>query len=147
MATTQNYSSQVSGAVGAGQFYAIQNTVSSAVATGTVQQALYIPAGTVVCNVVVETVVASDKTHTANVGDGTTAAGWDAAINMAATAGTQTVGVTATDAYVATHADKGWDGKTYSTADTIDVTHTVTSGPATAGSYKITAICTKGPLL
>jgi len=59
-------------------------------------------------------VTAEGAACTATVGDGATADGWDASINLNAAAGTVTHTLEATDTFVG--------GKFYTAADTIDIT-------------------------
>lgn len=109
----------------------------TALATGEVVQCLSIPANTLVLWVMTKTITAeASGVCTGTVGDGSGATSWDAEINLAATAGTVTASVAGTDAYCTT-------GKLYTTADTIDVTLTIASGPATSGVFDIMALCMK----
>lgn len=121
---------------GLNKFYTIEREVDLAgVATGDVLEAIKVKAGTLVLNVCTKIVTPSDKVTTANVGDGAAAAGFDAAINLAAAADTRTKGTAAVDAYVTD------DGKLYSAADTIDLTVTVTAGPIGSGKVLVQALC------
>lgn len=121
-------------AQGVDKVYVIENTCSLVgVATGEVLQCLDIKAKQFVFDVFVEIVTACGLTATATVGDADGANSWDASTNLNATAGTVTHGASGTDAYATS-------GKYYSAADSIDLTCTITSGPCTAGSFKIFAI-------
>lgn len=93
-------------------------------ATADVVQLLNIPAGTVIQNVLIKIITAEGATATATVGDGSAAAGWDAAIDLNAAAGTTTIGVAGTDAYVSSLGSGAGNGKEYTAADTIDMTVT-----------------------
>lgn len=118
--------------------YVMEQVIDLAgVATGDVVQALSIPAGTLVKNVFTKIITPSDKVTTANLGDGDAAAGFDAAINLAAAVGTRTKGTGGVDAFVTD------DGKLYSVADTIDLTVTVTAGPIGAGKVLVSADCVR----
>lgn len=109
----------------------------TALATGEVVQCISIPAGTYVMQVMTKVITAeASGVCTATVGDGDGANSWDASVNFAATAGTITCSAPETDTYATT-------GKLYSTADTIDVTLTIASGPATSGVFDIMALCMK----
>ena len=61
--------------------------------------------------------------------------GFDNQIDLAAVAGTRTKGLGGTDQFVTD------DGKVYSSADTIDLTVTVTAGPIGAGKVLVSADC------
>lgn len=120
------------------RFYIMEKEIDLAgVSTGDVIQALKIPAGTMVQNVTTKIVTPSDKVTTANVGDGNDADGYDAAIDLAAAAGTRTKGVGGTDAYVTA------DGTLYSVEDTIDLTLTITAGPIGVGKVLVQANCVR----
>jgi hypothetical protein len=139
MATVNKTNSQTSqGWTDTDNIYCMRNRIDfTDVATGDVVQCLSIPAGTLVTNVMVKIITAETcGATTATVGDGAGANSWDASTNLAATAGTVTVGVGGTDTYVTT-------GKLYSTADTIDLTCTVASGPMDVGVADVMAICVK----
>jgi hypothetical protein len=120
------------------RIYVIENEVdfgNDSTATGDVVQALQVKAKTYVLNVITKVTEAMGLTATATVGDGSSAAAWDASINLNAAAGTLALGVGGTDAFATAL------GKMYTAADTIDLTCTITSGPATAGKVKVSAIC------
>ena len=89
------------------------NFATTNVAGADVVQALKIPANALVDKVWTVITTAEGATATGTVGDGTTANGWDASININATAGTVLCSLEATDTY--------GKGKLYSTADTIDI--------------------------
>lgn len=122
--------------IGTTKPYVIENQVSIVgLATAEVVQSLAIKAGTYVMNVAVKIVTAeASGVATATVGDGAGANSWDAQTDLAAAAGTWTVGAGGTDAYVTA-------GKLYTAADTIDLTLTLAAGPATSGVYIIKALC------
>lgn len=145
MATTYDYTStQTAGSRwSAGKFYTISNTVSTVVANGDTIQAIKIPAGTTVCNVLcyIVTVNNAGTTATATVGDGTDPNGYHASVNLAAAIGTRTIGITGTDALVVTDAMFGIDGTTYAAEDTIDLVVTIAGTAPTAGSVKVIALC------
>lgn len=101
------------------------------VATGDVVQCLSIPAGAKVENVTVEVVTATGLVSTATVGDGADPDGFDVSTNLNAAAGTRTHGASV-DAFIP-------DGKYYDTADTIDLTCTITGGPIVAGKVRVIA--------
>jgi hypothetical protein len=104
------------------------------VADGTVT--LVIPANTLVLSVYVEVVTAAGETCTATVGDGDAADGWIAdagTIDLNATAGTR---------YKTLAADDGYEGKLYSSADTIDVAVTLDGGTGSV-AFKIQALVVK----
>lgn len=98
-------------------------------ATSDVATMLGIAADMHVMNVWCEiTEICDSGASTATVGDGTGSAdGFDASINLLATVGTITYGIGGTDAYVTA------GGHMYSSADTIDLTLTLASGPTTTG--------------
>lgn len=85
-------------------------------AASDVMQAIKVPAGTYILNVFVKVITPEGGTLTATVGDGDGANSWDASVDLNATAGTVTQGVSGTDAYALT-------GKLYTANDTIDVVH------------------------
>lgn len=91
--------------------FSVNNAASSDVV-----QVYNVPAGMVVTLVRVLVVVAEGGTLTFDVGDGDDPNGYDDAVNGNATAGTMTIGVTGTDAYLTAN------GKRYTAADTIDLT-------------------------
>lgn len=118
--------------------YMLENEVDfgdDATATGDVVQALSVKAGTHVLQVWCEVTEAMALTATATVGDADSAAAWDASVNLNAAVGTVTYGVGGTDNNVT------YGGKFYSAADTIDLTCTITSGPAAAGKMMVRALC------
>ena len=79
---------------------------------------LDIPANSWVINVITRIITAStDGTATVDVGDGTDVAGWDAAVDITATAGTNSWSNNADDAYNLQLAS----GKVYTDADTLEV--------------------------
>lgn len=118
--------------------YVLQNEINlAAVATGDVVQALSIKAKTFVENVFVEIITPTGLTSTATVGDGVTANGWDASVNLNAAAGTRTKG----DGTAGADPFAIPNGKDYVTADTIDLTCTITGGPIVTGKIKVSAIC------
>lgn len=137
MSTVAKATNQVvKGMKGADKFFILENVVDLAgVATGDVVQCLAIGAKTLVQNVFVEVLTPTGLTSTATVGDGAGANSFDASMDLNAAAGTRTFGVGGTDAYVSA------DGKYYASADTIDLTCTITSGPIVAGKVKVIAIC------
>jgi hypothetical protein len=96
--------------------------------------ALSIPANTLVLQVFTETVTDAGETCTADIGDGTTSDGWDAAVDLNTTAGTRASSVLGTDAYAV--------GKLYSAADTIDADVTLLGGTGTV-VFKVQALCVK----
>lgn len=107
--------------------------VSVAAATGSTNL-VTIPAGLTVTSVVSQTIVASDATtHTVNIGDASDADGWDAAVNLKATAGTK---VTGDGAYATAANIAATMGKTYSAATTLVGAETV-SGTPTVGTYRV----------
>ena len=135
--TKINYSGIGAGQTGPGAFYIEGKNINiSANATTDTQttQALVIPAGTHVINVFSHVVTAANATCTATLGDGDSATGWDAAINLTAAAGTRLAGVIGTDAFAV--------GKRYASADTIDATITF-STTTTTGVFRLDALCTK----
>jgi hypothetical protein len=121
---------------GADKFFVLENLVDLAlVATGDVVQALLIAAGTKVLDVIVKVVTPCGLVATATVGDGTSAAGFDASTNLNATAGTLTNGLGGTDALMTA------GGKLYTADDTIDLTCTIAAGPIVAGKVLVKALC------
>jgi hypothetical protein len=119
MATTVTYFTDKSAApyshTGAGRGYARIDFSERPVAATNIVQVMNIAAGTVVRNVHIKVVTAEGATCTATVGDGDSAAGWDASTNLNATAGTITSGIVGTDARCL------GAGYTYTSADTIDL--------------------------
>lgn len=118
--------------------------ISTVVATGTIIRALTIPKGYYVGKVFVDIEEASDDAVgiTANVGDPTTEAGWDAAIDLAAAAATRYQSASGVDAYAG---DFPGDAKAFPDGGFVDLTVTVGGAP-TVGSIKVSALCFK-PLL
>lgn len=104
-----------------------------------IYQALAIPANTLVMNVKVKFLTAMLGTSgTLDIGDGTTADGWDAAIDAKTAAGTFTHSVIGTDTYAVAAAQ----GKFYAAADTIDVKIKAIHADATAGAkFTVYATC------
>lgn len=116
----------------------ISNTVTTSALhlTGDVLQVMKVPAGLKVKSVSVKVMTAAaGTTYTANVGDGVTAAGYDAAIDLKAAAGTWYHTAIGTDAY-------GASGNLYTAADTIDLTIT-TSAVTTYPVLLVVAECVK----
>ena len=113
-------------------FY-LKGTTKTAVADGTTA-ALTIPANTLVLQVYSVVVTAAGEACTATVGDGDSATGWDASIDLNATAGTRYGGVPGTDAFTV--------GKLYSTADTIDYVVTLNGGTGSV-QFRCEALCVK----
>lgn len=136
--TNKTGSVSVAAAADVDNIFIFRNRIDiTGLATAEVVQCLSIPAGVLVLNVMVKVITPeASGTATATVGDGTAANGWDAETNLAAAAGAITAGVGGTDALVTT-------GKLYAAADTIDVTLTLGSGPATSGVFDIQAICAR----
>jgi hypothetical protein len=81
-----------------------------------VVEAISIPAGAFVTGVWTYINTAEGGVATADVGDGADANGWDAVVNLNATAGTVARTLQGTDAYAV--------GKYYSSEDTIDIVPT-----------------------
>lgn len=104
------------------------------VATADVVQALKVPAKSHVENFIVEIVTPTVLTVTALVGDGADPNGFDNAIDLNASAGTRTKGIGGTDAFITA------GGKFYDSADTIDLTLTVASGPIVTGKIRVTML-------
>lgn len=96
--------------------------------------ALTIPKNTLVLQVYTVVVTAAGETCTATVGDGDSATGWDASVDLNATAGTRYAGIVGTDAFAV--------GKLYSTADTVDVVVTLNGGTGSV-QYRVEALCVK----
>jgi hypothetical protein len=108
---------------------------NGALATDDVIQCIDIPAGTLVRNVYVTIDTASAATAlTATVGDGGSAAGWDAEVDFEAAAGTTTYGAVGTDARALAH------GYLYTSADTVDFVLTVDT-VTSLGSVNVVAEC------
>ena len=114
---------------GLNKVYTVENTIDFSkknAAASTVVEALNVAAGTHVLNVWVTVDTPQGAASTATVGDAGTPAGFDAATDLNAAAGTTTYGVgtymnavpavAIQDAYVAA------GGHYYATADTIDLT-------------------------
>lgn len=120
MANTYDYTHGVAAKAwdGLNKCYVLKNrvTVSDTTANTDILQLIDIPAGTYVFQVITKIVTA--KTGRAGtVGHGSTeAAYWDAAIDLAASAGTYTSAVSGTDTYGTSN------GHLYTDADTIDMT-------------------------
>lgn len=126
---------------GGNKVYTISNTVDLTAETTLVStdiyQCLAIPADTLVMQVTIElTTVATGTALTCTVGDGTTADGWDAAVDLKTAVG-WSVSAVGTDTYAVAASM----GKFYDDADSIDITlATVTS--ITAGpKFTIYALC------
>ncbi len=123
---------------GLNNFYTIENTIDFAqknAAASTVVQALNVEAGTLVLNVACEVLTPQGATSTATVGDGSTPAGFGGSVDLNAAAGTMTVGVGGTDAYVTA------GGHLYTAADTIDLT--LSANAVDTAKIKVKAICVK----
>lgn len=148
MSTIDSTTTQKGTAWGSADLFAYVNTVSTVVADGDVIQAVKIPAGVTVGNVIVRVVVQNDAgtTATATVGDGDDPNGWDAATDFAAAAGTETLGAAGTDAYAKTYGIQGYEGKTYTSEDTIDLVATIAGTAPTVGSVQVIALCTRQPM-
>lgn len=100
----------------------------TAASLGDVLQLITLPQGAVVDNAKAYIVTAAGKTATMSLGDGTTPNGWDASVNLNATAGTMTRTLEATDTYGV--------GKLYTATDTIDAV--ITAGTSlTAGKFNV----------
>lgn len=86
-------------------------------ASADVVQCLNIPANAIVLMARCIVKTAEGGTATATFGDDAGAGSWDASVNLNATAGTMTTGISGTDAYALNYA-----GKFYATANTLDLT-------------------------
>lgn len=106
---------------GLDKYYVLKSriTVPTTAVSTDIIQCVNIPAGTLVKSVgILMNTAATATTLTCTVGDGATADGWDASVNLKGTAGTWTMS-TPSDTFPAL------GGKYYSSADTIDITVTV----------------------
>jgi len=120
MADTFDYTHGVAAKAwdGLNKCYVLKNrvTVTDVTASTDILQLIDIPAGTYVFQVITK-IVTPKSGRAGTVGHGTTeAAYWDAAITLAASAGTYTSAVAGTDTYGTSN------GCLYSAADTIDMT-------------------------
>jgi len=104
-------------------------------AASDVVQALTIPAGTMVIDVMTKLITAEGGVLTAEVGDGDDPNGWDASVDLNTTVGTLTKSVEGTDARKAANAT----GYYYSAADTIDLT--MSANAADAAVIDVFALC------
>lgn len=126
---------------GLGKVYMIEKVLDFSetnAAASTVVQALNVKAKTHVMNVWCEVVTAEGGTSTATVGSDTGANngdvdGFDADLNLNASAGTITCGVGGTDAYVTA------GGNTYTTEDTIDLV--LSANAVDTAVIKVSALC------
>lgn len=122
---------------GLNRFFVMNNVVdTSAASNADVYQVLPVIKGVHVLNVSTK-VITPNNAGTASavdVGDGTDPNGFDNQVDMKATAGTLSMGLGGTDAYITT------GGKMYTEADTIDLVFAVT-GTNTAGSVEVRALC------
>ena len=122
---------------GLNRFFVMNNVVDiSAALTADVYQVLPVVAGVQVLNVSTKVVTPNNAATTSvvDVGDGTDPNGFDNQVDMKAAAGTLSIGLGGTDAYITTV------GKMYAANDTIDLVFTVT-GTNTAGSVEVRALC------
>lgn len=113
--------------------YFVEVVVSAAdqsIATGDVAQVIQVPAESIVLFAGVEVLTASNKVCTASLGDGNDDNEWVSGADMATT-GHKTIITSGTTAYVPTM---------YTSADTLDLTFTVTSGPMTVGIFRVYAL-------
>ena len=148
MANVTTYLQQgVQPAVGADKDYVMETELTLALgATDDVYYALTIPSGHLVRNVVCEVVQAAGETATASVGMSSDKIGteinddgFDASVNLNATAGTLTIGAGGTDTYVTAG---GYLNLTPA-ATYIGLELTVSATPlGTAGKLKVRALCT-----
>lgn len=117
--------------------YVVYNDVElDEIATGDVVMCLDIPAGTFVERVAVKVLTPTTATTaSATAGDGSGAAKWISTVDAKGSAGTVTNGAVGTDDYVTSN------GKFYASADTIDLTFTITGGPCSDGKLRVYAIC------
>ena len=150
MALVDRTATQKASVFDAGAAFVLENTVSTVVATtGDIIKVLDIPKGYFVGLVFMTIVTAADggTSQTGDLGDPTTHDGWDANVNLKATAGTRTVSAAGTDAYVP--AGKGvfpLDAKAYPNGGVINLTVALGGTVPTVGSVKVQALCYK-PLL
>lgn len=126
------------GEIGSGLFY-LKGTTKNISANGTTAaitlNALTIPANTLVLDVFTTVVTSANATCTATIGDGDSATGWDASVNMVVAAGTRAASAKGTDAFALA-------GKVYSSQDTIDAFYTCSTTTCT-GAFRIDALCAK----
>jgi len=110
--------------------------------TADVIKAIYIPAGTLVLNVMTKCVTPQTTTSTctaltATVGDSGSANGWDASVDLFATAGTVLAGIAASETGRGLAA-----GYFYASADYIKLTLTLTGGGASTDFvFDVMAVC------
>lgn len=113
--------------------YLVEVVVSAAdqsIATGDVVQCINVPAETIVLFAGVEVLTVSNKVCTADLGTSDDDDEWCNDVDMAAT-GHKTILTSGTTAYVPTME---------TSAETIDLTFTVTSGPMTVGIFRVYAL-------
>ncbi len=125
--------------LGISKFYTIENTVDiSTVADTNVFQILTIKAKTLVFNVAVEIIVASDfgTSLVMEVGDGGDVDAWIDDVDCKGTAGTFTKGTLITDE---DYTIAG--GHIYTTADTIDGSFVAVGAVPTVGKIRMIAFC------
>jgi len=124
----------------AGSFFVLSRTVDlDAIthASGDTIQVIPVPSGVRCVGVECEIVTPSDAATSAtmNIGDGADADGYDASVDLKATAGTITV-TGSSDAYF-------FPGKRYTADDTIDITPTYNGATTTKGKIILRAFCIK----
>lgn len=126
---------------GLNRVYVATNTIdltSGAITQGDVYQCLALPEDTLVMRVTIEWVTAAvGTTLTVDVGDGTTADGWDASVDGKSAAGTWTTSTVATDTYAVAASM----GKFYEAADSIDMTMTTATAITAGPKFRIFALC------
>jgi len=123
---------------GAGAAFILENTIdldALNVSSGDTVQALPVKEGMRIPIVETEIVTPSDAatSATADIGDGDDADGFDAAVDLKASAGTIVCTAIGTDAY-------GASGKRYTGSDTIDITVTYSGAVTVKGKVKIRAL-------
>ena len=124
----------------AGAFFVIKRTIDLDNIThnsGDVLQVLPVPAGIRCVGVECEIVTPSDAATSSaiDIGDGDDADGYDAAVDLKASAGSITV-TGSGDAYF-------FPGKRYTADDTIDITPTYSGATTTKGKIILRAFCIK----
>ena len=122
---------------GLNKMFVLKNVLDFAdvpVLAADVVQALMIPAGTMVLEVLTKVITPEGATCTANVGDGSSTAGWNTAADLNAAAGTYEQSLKATDARNVANVT----GYIYTAADTIDL---VMGHNTDAAKVAVYAIC------
>ena len=124
-------------------FNEVARIKGSAIEANEIIQAISVPAGTFVQKVLTKIVSKATATGlTAHVGDGSDADGFDASVDLTATAGTvATSGLALTEGTPNTLVDAYSAGKAYTAADTIDLTVATYNTVSVLPVVEVVAVC------